>query len=146
MRASTQPLQASFDEEEQTIRSAVRLRRIKGYAWIALVLFIDLFATGLFGGSERALAIARTVVLPGLAFLEWNWMIGAATMVIAFSAIYLWMRWGMDWIVLLVLACSLFVAAFVMPMHEHGAGDGHSHHHHAPHDHSSHDHGGHGHD
>ncbi len=88
---------------------------------MALLLAVDLYATGLFGGSERALALARTVVLPGLPFLEWHVLLGLVAMGSAMGAIGAWLRWGLDWLVLLVMAICLVLAAFVMPLHHHPA-------------------------
>lgn len=110
------------------LRRSIRNRRAVGFAVLALIVGIDIFATGFFGGSERALAMARTIVLPGLPSLEWNWVIGVATVAATLFAIYAWMRWGMDWLLLLVVAASLAVATFVMPIHEHGV-EAEAHHH-----------------
>jgi len=56
---------------ESSPAERVRRRRQAGFSVVVLLLIIDVYATGVFGGSERALAIARTIVLPGLPFLAW---------------------------------------------------------------------------
>ena len=61
----------------------IRLRRSVGLFAVALLLAIDVFATGLFGGGERTLAIVRSIVLPGLPFLEWSWLYGTAAIITA---------------------------------------------------------------
>jgi hypothetical protein len=101
----------------------IRLRRSLGMFAVALLLAIDVFATGFFGGNERTLAIVRTIVLPGLPFLEWNWLYGIAAIITALSAIGAWLRWGIDWLPALVMALCVGIAAFVMPLHHHHASD-----------------------
>lgn len=91
---------------------------------------LDIFATGLFGGDERALAIARSFFLPGLAFLEWHVVLGVVTIALALFAFYSWMRWGADWFLLLIVSGSAAIAAFLMPVHHHHHDDNsHSHEH-----------------
>jgi len=98
-----------------TARTA-RRRRI-GMVAIATLLTLDAFSTGLFGGGERTLAIVRTVVLPGLPFLEWHLPLGLVTIAAALAAVGAWLRWGTDWLPLLVVTVCLGLAAFVMPLH-----------------------------
>ncbi len=97
----------------------IRLRRGIGFLGIALLLGIDVYATGLFGGSERALAVVRSIVLPGLPFLEWNLLYGAVAIVAALAAIGAWLRWGIDWLPALVMSICVGIAVFVMPLHHH---------------------------
>ena len=101
----------------------IRLRRSLGMFAVALLLAIDVFATGFFGGNERTLAVVRTIVLPGLPFLEWNWLYGIAAIITALSAIGAWLRWGIDWLPALVMTLCVGIAAFVMPLHHHHAPD-----------------------
>jgi hypothetical protein len=86
------------------------------------------FATGFFGGSERALAVVRSIVLPGLPFLEWNWLFGSAAIITALAAIGAWLRWGIDWLPVLVTTVCVGIAAFVMPLHDHASEEATSHH------------------
>jgi hypothetical protein len=112
----------------------IRLRRSTGFIGIASLLLLDIYATGFFGGSERTLAVVRSVVLPGLPFLEWNIGFGLATIAIALAAVTAWLRWGADWIPVLVIVLAMAVAAFVMPLHhgddspaqQHGQGSHHA--------------------
>lgn len=117
----------------------IRLRRGAGFLAIGALLLIDIYATGFFGGSERTLAIVRSIVLPGLPFLEWHLGIGLASIAVALAAVAAWLRWGADWMPVLVIVLAVCVAAFVMPLHhgdsppvhehpdDHGSGHG-SHH------------------
>lgn len=102
---------------EASADAPVRRRRLVGFCAVGLLLGIDVYATGAFGGSERTLAVARTIVLPGLAFLEWQMVLGIAAIASVLAAIGAWLRWGMDWLVLLVIAVCLVLAGFVMPLH-----------------------------
>ena len=47
-----------------------RLRRSIGICFVVALLCADIYATGQLGGSERTLAVVRSIVLPGLPFLE----------------------------------------------------------------------------
>ena len=102
---------------DQSPGARVRRRRLVGCSAVGLLLGIDVYATGVFGGSERTLAVVRTIVWPGLPFLEWHVLFGIAAMGGALAAIGAWLRWGVDWLVLLVMAICLALAAFVMPLH-----------------------------
>jgi hypothetical protein len=95
----------------------VRRRRLVGFSAVGLLLCVDVFATGIFGGGERTLAVIRTVVLPGLPFLEWHLSLGIAAVAAALAAIGAWLRWGVDWLVFLVMTICLLLAGFVMPLH-----------------------------
>ena len=107
----------------------IRLRRSVGLFAVALLLTIDVFATGFFGGSERTLAVVRSIVLPGLPFLEWNWLYGIAAIITALAAIGAWLRWGIDWLPALVMTVCVGIAAFVMPLHhDHSLDEGTPHH------------------
>ena len=106
----------------------IRLRRSVGLFGVTLLLAIDVFATGFFGGSERTLAVVRSIVLPGLPFLEWNWLYGIAAIITALAAIGAWLRWGIDWLPALVMTVCVGIAAFVMPLHHHASADGTPHH------------------
>lgn len=108
---------ASKNDQSMTRASEVRLRRVAGFLAIGSLLLLDLVATGLFGGSERFLAVVRSVVLPGLPFLEWNVLIGIFTISLALVAVGAWLRFGADWMPILAMACSVGVAAWVMPLH-----------------------------
>lgn len=118
-----------------------QLRRAIGFTCVGTLLVIDVAATGLLGGGERFLAIVRSLVLPGLPFLEWHWPLGLATMGIAIAAIGAWLRWGMDWLLVLVVATGVGVAAFVMPLHHGGEP---THHHDHQHTHAATDQADHG--
>ena len=106
----------------------IRLRRSVGLFAVALLLATDVFATGLFGGSERTLAVVRSIVLPGLPFLEWNWLYGIGAIITALAAIGAWLRWGIDWLPALVMTVCVGIAAFVMPLHHHASNEGTPHH------------------
>ncbi len=93
-----------------TSHAQIRLRRGIGFLGIALLLGIDVYATGLFGGSERALAVVRSIVLPGLPFLEWNLLYGAVAIVAALAAIGAWLRWASDWLPALVMSICVGIA------------------------------------
>lgn len=100
-----------------SVETEIRLRRGVGFLGIGALLLIDVYATGLLGGSERTLAMVRSIVLPGLPFLEWHAGIGLATITLALVSISAWLRWGMDWLPVVVMAGSIVVAAWVMPLH-----------------------------
>ena len=104
----------------------VTRRRRLGMAAVAVLLGVDVFATGIFGGSERTLAIVRSFVLPGLPFLEWHVPMGIAAIAAALLSVGAWLRWGMDWLLLGVVTICLGLAAFVMPLHH--AEESHAHH------------------
>ena len=106
------PASASF-----TVRNRIRGRRLIAFTLLGLLLCLDLLATGLLGGSERTLAVLRTLVLPGLPFFEWQPWIGAVCVMFALGSAGAWLRWGMDWLLLLVVIVCLLLAAFVMPLH-----------------------------
>jgi hypothetical protein len=102
---------------DRAIAATVRRRRAAGFAFVGLLLGIDVFATGVLGGSERTLAIVRSIVLPGLPFLEWHAGLGVAAIASALAAIGAWLRWGVDWLVGLIMVVCLALAAFAMPFH-----------------------------
>ena len=84
---------------------------------VVTLLGLDIIATGQLGGGERALAVVRSIVLPGLPFLEWNVPLGLVTIAIAIASIGAWLRWGIDWLPALVMIIAVATAAFVMPLH-----------------------------
>jgi hypothetical protein len=96
-----------------------------GFGTLAVLLVVDLIATGVFGGGERLLAMLRTFVLPGLPLLEWQPWIGIVAIGCTLCAAGAWLRWGMDWLLLLVAVCCLLLATFVMPLHHGGADSAH---------------------
>ena len=108
-----------------TLHQRIKQRRLVGFVFIGLLLCVDLYATGLLGGSERALAVSRTLVLPGIAFLEWHIGVGIAAIVCALTAIGAWLRWGMDWVIPIIVLVSVLIALFIMPLH-HQAPDHHT--------------------
>ena len=105
----------SLTEAERAVR--VRLRRASGFLVVALFFGLDLYATGFFGGSERALAVVRSIVLPGLPFLEWEPALGIVTILAMLAALGLWLRWGMAWLPIAVMLSSVVMAATIMPLH-----------------------------
>ena len=111
---------------DPAVSTAISRRRFVGYAFLAMLLCIDLLATGLLGGSERLLAVLRTFVLPGLPFVEWQLWIGILCIGCALAAAGAWLRWGMDWLLLCVALVCLVLAALVMPMHHHTGQDSHA--------------------
>ncbi|MFT7654275.1 MAG: hypothetical protein ACI9ON_000402 [Limisphaerales bacterium] len=115
--APTRVTMSGRQKVSKSIRDQIRYRRMVGFLVIGLLLTLDIAATGVFGGGERLLAVLRTVVLPGLPFLEWHPLIGVATIMIVLTALGTWLRWGMDWLVMLVMLVSVAVALFVMPLH-----------------------------
>ena len=104
-----------------------RLRRSIGICFVVALLCVDVYATGQLGGSERTLAVVRSIVLPGLPFLEWHLAIGLLTVGITLASIGAWLRWGVDWLPALVMIAAVAIAAFVMPLHHTHPGDPHSH-------------------
>ena len=99
------------------LQARVRTRRLIAFALLGLLLCLDLLATGLLGGGERVLAVVRTLVLPGLPFLEWQPWIGITCITAALMSVGAWLRWGMDWLLMLVAVVCLLMAIFVMPLH-----------------------------
>lgn len=95
----------------------VRLRRTIGICVVLGLFTIDIYATGLFGGSERTLAVVRSLVLPGLPLLEWRLLPGLLLMGVAIGAIVTWLRWGVDWLPIVVMAVGVAIAGFAMPLH-----------------------------
>ena len=104
-----------------------RLRRSIGICFVVALLCVDIYATGQLGGSERTLAVVRSIVLPGLPFLEWHLAIGLLTVGITLASIGAWLRWGVDWLPALVMIAAVAIAAFVMPLHHTHPGGPHSH-------------------
>lgn len=107
----------------EPLLAEIRFRRLVGFCFIGVLLCLDAYATGLFGGSERAIAIVRSIVLPGLPLLEWYAPLGAVLIITALAAVAAWLRWGLDWSVVLVMFVCVMLAAFVMPMHHPNAAD-----------------------
>lgn len=83
-----------------------------------VALFVlDVFGTGLLGGDERTLAVIRSIILPGLPFLEWHASLGIATLALMLAAVVAWLRWGVSWLPIAVMLASVAVAYWVMPLH-----------------------------
>ena len=97
----------------------IAIRRGLGLAALALLIILDLLATGWFGGSERELAVIRSVILPGLAFVEWIPALGVGVISLSVFAVWLWLRWGATWPIVLLMTGSVITSATILPLHSH---------------------------
>lgn len=99
----------------------ITIRRGLGLAALVLLIVLDLLATGWFGGSERELAVIRSIILPGLAFVEWIPVLGISVISLSVFALWLWLRWGATWPILLLITSSVITSATLLPLHTHGS-------------------------
>jgi len=81
----------------------IAIRRGLGLTALSSLVILDLLATGWFGGSERELAVIRSIILPGLAFVEWIPALGISVITLSVFSVWLWLRWGATWPIVLVM-------------------------------------------
>lgn len=110
---------AACGQSRRAVNVDIQIRRRRGAGLLVLLCLIslDFYSTGLFGGDERTLAVVRSIVLPGLPFLEWSLPAGILTVCITLFAVFAWLRWGMDWLPLAVMFVCVGIAALFMPVH-----------------------------
>jgi hypothetical protein len=102
----------------------IAIRRGLGLTALSSLVILDLLATGWFGGSERELAVIRSIILPGLAFVEWIPALGISVITLSVFSVWLWLRWGATWPIVLVMMGSVVTSATVLPLHSHEGGPG----------------------
>ena len=82
----------------------------------ACFVVLDIVALGLLDLGERATAMDRNLLFPGLGLFDVSTPLALAFMAVALLAVAAWTRWGTDWVVATVWAGSVLTAVvFVEP-------------------------------
>ncbi len=80
----------------------------------ACFVVLDVVALGLLDLGDRATAVVRNLLFPGLGLFETSTPLALAFMAIALLAVAAWTRWGTDWVVATVWAASILAAVVLV--------------------------------
>ena len=94
--------------------AAVRRRRAVAGVLAACFVVLDIVALGLLDLGERATAVVRNLLFPGLGLFDVSTPLALAFMAVALLAVAAWTRWGTDWVVATVWAGSILTAVVLV--------------------------------
>lgn len=102
-----------------TVSDHPRLRRRRAAVLIATALAPAALVHGL---GHRGVHMARSLLVPGAGLYDEHLWLGIGLTCGAALATYTWMRWGLDWVLAVVLAAAVAISGVVIDPDVHTAG------------------------
>ena len=99
------------------VASALRRRR-----WIAFGLTLVVPLAVLLGGGHRGEHMMRSLVLPGAGLVGANNAVAVTCLVAAMVATVAWVRWGVDWLLVIVVLVAVVVSGLMGETHHESVG------------------------
>jgi hypothetical protein len=94
----------------RALPSGARPLRAVAFAVMLATLLIEMVVLGPFGADATVRAAVGNLILPGLGFFHQNLALAIGMMLLAGLAIIAWLRWGVDWLVIVVWTTAIIWA------------------------------------